>query len=200
MVTPLVASGHRVVMLDLPAHGDSDHGPAGPRHADGVQFGKAIDAVFCRFGPARAVVAHSMGTISTYLALRFGWLGTERLVFVAPMVEARPFIDLFQHTLGFGARARRAFDRDVADTVGVPLPDFDARVQAGHVAPHPTLVIADRDDRQAPYDAVVGFAEAVGARLVTTQGLGHRRILREPTVVSEVVDFVRSDVALSRSA
>ena len=30
MVPPLVEAGHRVVMFDAPAHGDSDHGPAGP--------------------------------------------------------------------------------------------------------------------------------------------------------------------------
>ena len=68
MVAPLVEAGHRVVMFDAPAHGDSDHGPAGPGRTNGVEFAKALDAVFCRFGPAEAVVAHSMGTISTYLA------------------------------------------------------------------------------------------------------------------------------------
>jgi pimeloyl-ACP methyl ester carboxylesterase len=133
MVSPLVETGHQVVMVDLPAHGDSDHGPAGPRRTHGVEFAKALDAVFCRFGPAEAVIAHSMGTITTYLAMRYGWLGAARLVLIAPMVEAQSLVDRFQRSLGFGARVRRAFDRAVDEFVGVPLEEFDARVQARHV-------------------------------------------------------------------
>ena len=101
-VEPLVATGHRVVLFDAPSHGDSDPGAAGPRRTHGVELGQALDAVFARFGPAEAVVAHSLGAVSTYLALRFGWLGTERLVLVAPMVDAESLFDQFQAALGFG--------------------------------------------------------------------------------------------------
>jgi pimeloyl-ACP methyl ester carboxylesterase len=128
LVEPLVEAGHRVVMFDAPAHGESDPGPAGPRRTNGVEFAKALDAVFCRFGPAEAVVAHSMGTISTYLAMRYGWLGAERLVFVAPMVEFGSLLEQFQQALGFGPRTRRVMERNVERFVGVPVSDFDARV------------------------------------------------------------------------
>ncbi|GEP34131.1 hypothetical protein NSZ01_18990 [Nocardioides szechwanensis] len=195
MVEPLLRSGRRVVMLDAPAHGDSDHGPAGPRRTNGLEFAKALDAVFCRFGPADAVVAHSLGTIATYLALRFGWLGTKRLVFIAPMVESQTLFDQFEGALGFGKRTRRAFDRSVLEWVGIPVAEFDARFQAAQVEPVPTLVITDRGDRQTPYDDVVDFAWSVQAPLVTTEGLGHRKILRDPDVVACVVDFVSGRAA-----
>ena len=190
MVEPLLESGHRVVMLDGPAHGDSDHGPAGPRRTNGLEFAKALDAVFCRFGPAEAVVAHSLGTIATYLALRFGWLGTRRLVAIAPLVESQSLFDQFQAALGFGERTRRAFDRAILDWVGIPVAEFDAHFQSAHIDPVPTLVITDRGDRQTPYDDVVAFAEAIGAPLVTTEGLGHRKILRDRDVIAHVVEFV----------
>ncbi|HEY0903359.1 MAG TPA: alpha/beta fold hydrolase [Marmoricola sp.] len=197
MVEPLVEAGHRVVMFDAPAHGESDHGPAGPRRTHGVEFAKALDAVFCRFGPAEAVVAHSMGTISTYLALRYGWLGARRLVLVAPMVEFNGLLDLFQDALGFGTRTRRSLERQVKELVGVPVRDFDARVQAEHVEPLPTLVVTDRGDRQTPYDAVVDFAARIDAPLVTTEGLGHRKILRDPAVIARIVDFVADEQELA---
>ena len=149
MVTPLVEAGHRVVMFDAPAHGDSDHGPAGPARTNGVEFAKALDAVFCRFGPAEAVVAHSMGTISTYLAIRYGWLGAERLVFIAPMVESESLFDQFQRALGFGPRVRAAFDRAVDEFIGVrvcrvrrPRPG-SARRAAAHAGDHRSRRPAD---------------------------------------------------------
>ena len=200
MVAPLLEAGHRVVMFDAPAHGDSDHGPAGPGQTNGVEFAKALDAVFCRFGPAEAVVAHSMGTISTYLAMRYGWLGAERLVFIAPMVESESLFDQFQRALGFGPRVRAAFDQAVDEFVGVTVREFDARVQARHVDALPTLVITDRGDRQTAYADVVDFAESIKAPLVTTEGLGHRKILRDPAVVERVVDFVSARDTLGRTA
>ena len=200
LVEPLVETGHRVVMFDAPNHGDSDHGPAGPRQSSGMEFARALDAVFCEFGPAEAVVAHSMGTISTYLALRHGWLGTECLVFIAPMVEFSSLLEQFQQALGFGPRTRRALDREVDAFVGLAVRDFDARTQAAHVERRPTLVITDRDDRQTPYADVVDFAETIGAPLITTEGLGHRKVLRDPEVVRTVVEFVTGASQTAASA
>ncbi len=190
-VQPLVRQGYRVVAFDAPSHGDSDPGPAGPRLSHGVEFGRALDAVFARFGPAEAVVAHSLGAISTYLTLRYGWLSTRRLVLVAPMVSAAPLFDQFQRVLGFGSRTRRAFDREVEALVGVPGDQFDAVEQAAYVDAVPTLVVHDRDDRQTSYAESERLVAALpDARLVTTAGLGHRRILKDPAVVGHVVDFL----------
>ncbi len=193
-VEPLVATGHRVVLFDGPAHGDSDPGPAGPRRTHGVELGRALDAVAARFGPAEAVVAHSLGTIATYLALRFGWLGTRRLVLVAPMVEAGSLFDGFQAALGFGERTRQAFDRAVDRLVGIPVADFDARVQAAYAGPIPTLVVHDVGDRQTAYAEARALVETLAdARLVATEGLGHRRVLRDPDVIARVTAFIRGE-------
>lgn len=191
-VEPLVATGHRVVLFDGPSHGNSDPGPAGARRTHGVELGRALDAVAARFGPAEAVVAHSLGTIATYLALRFGWLGARRLVLIAPMVEATSLFDGFQAALGFGERTRAAFDRAVDRLVGIPVAEFDARVQAAHAGPIPTLVVHDVGDRQTAYDDARDLAATLpDARFVTTEGLGHRRILRDPAVIAQVAAFIR---------
>ncbi len=193
-VEPLVAAGHRVVLFDAPSHGDSDPGRTGRNRTHGVEMGQALDAVVARFGPAHAVVAHSLGTISTFLTLRFGWLSTERLVLLAPMVEAASLFDFFQSTLGFGPRTRRAFDREVQSFVGVGVEEFDARVQAAHVDGVPTLVVHDRKDPQTPYGDAAALVDALpDAHLVTTTGLGHRRILRDPAVVERVLRFLLPD-------
>ena len=73
------------------------------------------------------------------------------------------------------------------------MAEFDARVQARHVDALPTLVITDRDDRQTAYADVVDFADSIGVPLVTTEGLGHRKILRDPDVVERVVEFVGAE-------
>ena len=84
--------------------------------------------------------------------------------------------------------------------MGIAVSGFDARVQAEYAGPVPTLVIADRDDRQTPYAGVEDFARSIRAPLLTTDGLGHRKILRDAAVVKAVVDFVREEQVLDATA
>jgi pimeloyl-ACP methyl ester carboxylesterase len=110
------------------------------------------------------------------------------------MVEATSLFDGFQAALGFGERTRRAFDRAVDDLVRIPVADFDARVQAAYAGTIPTLVVHDVGDRQTAYADARALAETLpDARLVTTEGLGHRRILRDPEVIAAVTAFIRGE-------
>ena len=188
-VEPLVAAGHTVVMYDAPSHGGSDPGPHG-RRTHGVEAAQALDEVSKKFGPARAVIAHSMGAIVTNLAINQGWLGAERLVLISPMANAVELFDGLQEAVGFGARTRRAFERATLDFTGLPVEDFDTARQASLHEPIETLAITDRQDPQASYSSVVRLVAQLGAPLVTTDGLGHNRILRDETVVREAVEFV----------
>jgi pimeloyl-ACP methyl ester carboxylesterase len=55
----------------------------------------------------------------------------------------------------------------------------------------PLLVIHDREDAEVPWQEGALIAQAwPDATLSTTSGLGHRRLLRDPGVVSEAVRFV----------
>lgn len=198
-VEPLVRRGHQVVLFDAPSHGDSDPGPSGPRSGNGVEFGKALDAVGARFGPARALVAHSMGAVSSLLTLKYGWLSTERLVLLAPMSRYVTQFDAFAGFLGIGPRTRRRVDAHVARRVGVPVEEFDVAVLAEQAGPIPTLVVHDRTDRQTSYvesaELVRGLPEA---SMITTHGLGHQRLLRDPQVIDAVSWFVDGSELTSR--
>ena len=189
-VQPLLDRGHRIVMFDGPAHGLSDPGPSAPT-TNGLEFGRALDAVGSRFGPARAVVAHSMGAAATVLTLKYGWLSTERLVLLAPMVRLSSSLDDYQRMVGLGSRGRRRMDREILRRVGLPVPEFDLSVLTEQVDPVPTLVVHDRRDRQTPYTESARLAEGMPqARFLGTEGLGHRRVLSDPAVTDAVVGFV----------
>lgn len=190
-VEPLVAAGHRVVLFDGPSHGDSGPGAHGPTRTHGLELAHALDAVVARFGPADTVIAHSLGAIATYLTQRLGRLAPRRVVLIAPMVESASLFDAFQAALGFGDRTRRAFDRHVDEFVGLSVAEFDARVQAAHVPAVPTLVVHDLTDRQTAYAEARTLVDTLPqARLLTTDALGHRRILGDRRVVREVLGFL----------
>ena len=196
LVGPLVAAGYRVVAFDGPSHGRSDPGPSGPGRSHAVEFANALAAVAGVHGPARAVVAHSMGAMATMVTLRLGLLSTERLVFVAPMHELRSYLDRFADALRLGRRARRRLDADLEARVGMAVEDFDLLGMAG-AATAPLLIVHDQGDRRLAWAESVALVERWPrtATLVSTTGLGHSRLLADPAVHQEIVDFVAGDRA-----
>lgn len=57
------------------------------------------------------------------------------------------------------------------------------------------LLFHDRDDAEVPWDNGASLARSwPGAVLVTTDGLGHHRIAREPSVVAAAVQFMAAGI------
>jgi len=186
---PLVASGFRVVTFDAPGHGASSG-----RRSSIVHFAAALTAVVRREGAPHAIVAHSLGAAATARAMAQG-LPAQRVVFLGPTGGPRDWAERFRGQLGLSlttmARLRLRSER----WLGASWDEFDvAWLAKGQRAP--LLLLHDRDDPEVPWSDGAGIAEAwPGARLVTTEGLGHRRILRDASVVSQAVEFVAAGLA-----
>jgi pimeloyl-ACP methyl ester carboxylesterase len=193
LVAPLVAAGYRVVAFDGLSHGESDPGPSGPSQATFLEFSDVLTAIAAAEGQPYAVVAHSGGAMGSAFAL-LGGLTVERMVFIAPMTEIIGYSRGFADRLGFGERIRARMLRRFEARLSLPMSTFDLaglRAIERRTTPPPLFVVHDRDDAETR----LPFSEELvrawpGARLVTTTGLGHRRILRAPEVVGRVVDFV----------
>lgn len=180
----LAAAGWRVVTPDLPAHGTTTG-----TTTTVFELSDALAAVLRRERPV-AVVAHSLGFPVLLHATRLA-LATPpaSIVAVAPGRRMRHTLQRFaersQLPPDLADELRRSMQRrfgaDIWDALDADrqLPDLSAQ----------GLVIHDADDA----DVAIADGEAVarqwpGATFVTTRGLGHRRILRDPGVRRCVVE------------
>ena len=192
-VAPLLATGHRVVAVDAPGHGESSPSRAGRGLATLPDFIDALTAAAERFGSARAVVAHSFGTSAAVLALLDG-LAAERLAVIAPMGDPIGFSHGFAALLGFGERIRTGFLAVLEKRVGKPMAAFDVPNRLASAGPGtlpPLFAIHDLGDREVPVRSGQDLVRRwPGAEFRTTTGLGHNRILVDPDVVAQVVGFV----------
>jgi pimeloyl-ACP methyl ester carboxylesterase len=192
LVTPLVANGHKVVTFDALSHGASDPGELGPRRTTIPEMARSLTAVVREHGRPHAVIAHSAGASSTFYALRDG-LRPARLVFLAPMAQPTELTMVFAATLGFGERIRTAMTRRIGEIAGAPWDDFDMPAMVARIAPPPLLTVHDPADRETRYADSVTLARAwPDAELVTVEGLGHWRILRDADTITRAVEFVTS--------
>lgn len=189
-VQPLVDAGHRVIAIDAPSHGDSSPGRLGRGKSTGAEFTEALIAAVGEHGKPAAVVGHSLGGAATAVAVLDG-LSAAKLVLIAPSAKLSTGLAALEDTLGFGPRTRTRLLAEMERLDGRPMADYDITGLAQRVELPPTLVVHDRKDKETPYDDAAELATTwPQAELVTTDGLGHQRILRDPAVIAMVVDYV----------
>ena len=189
-VAPLVAAGYRVVAPDAPSHGESGPGFLGPGRGAVMELIEALEATGRRFGPAAGVVAHSLGSTAAAEAIRSS-LHVERLVLVAPNHGFEDLVEQFATVLALRPRTADHLRGALTSSTGRPLRSFDLDVVGAAGGMPPTLVAHDRADRETPYRVAEAVVAAwPGARLVSTDGLGHQRILTDPGVVAAAVAHV----------
>jgi pimeloyl-ACP methyl ester carboxylesterase len=113
----------------------------------------------------------------------------ERVVLVAPMTSFTFAVNAFSRELGLSHPLKaRAIGEIVARFAGER--ELELVRCAGEMSA-PLLVLHDADDRRVP--AQLGRELAAvwpEARYFETRGLGHKRLLGSPEVVSRIVDFV----------
>ncbi len=184
----VAAAGLRPVLLELPAHGRS----AGTM-SNSPQFARAIAYAGARLAAdghaLRAAVAHSLGANALGLAAAQG-LAVERLVLLAPPASPREYTRYFAHTFGLSEATRSAMQRRFEAREGVLMQQLEPAAVGPRIA-QPTLIVHDRDDRVNRFADAEAYRDAIAhAQLVATEGLGHRRILKDEAVVHQVARFV----------
>lgn len=194
----LAASGYRVVLIDTPNHGDSGPGTLGSRHSLLPDFSLTLAAVIREFGPAYAVVGHSLGAACSAIVLLDG-VDAEKAVFIAPPIDPVAYTRILAAMLGFGERIRTRMVRIGERRAGIELAGFALenmlKARPGDPADlPPALVVHDTYDPVVP--VATGRTLAAnwpGSRIIETADLGHNKILRDEAVIAAVVEFIDDD-------
>ena len=179
--------GLHPVLVEMPAHGRSTGSVSNL-----PQFARAIEYVAARLqqeGHAlRTVVAHSLAANAAACAVSRG-VAAERLVLLAPPASPREYTRLFAQVFGLTEATRAALQRRIEAREGILMPQFEPDAVGPRIRV-PTLVVHDREDRVNLFADGTAYAHAIrGAQLVATQGLGHRKILKDAEVLGKVANF-----------
>ena len=184
-VFPLLQAGYRVIAYDQPAHGVSEGRLTGlPDFAD------VMAEVAAYHGGVRAVIGHSLGAAAAAVSLSSGKTSFAKVVLVSPPSDLEGYSRRFARWYWIPETVRNAMQKAIEERYGVRWEDLEVP----RVAPRMTaqaLVIHDRDDRMMPWAHGASVARHwPGARLLSTEGLGHRRILADERVTQAAAQFI----------
>lgn len=183
-VQPLVDAGYRVVTFDAPGHGASDGNRSSLPH-----FTWALRGVAGATAEPHAIIAHSLGCAATTLALKEG-LTANRLVFFAPPLDPVEYTARFGEIIGIDGEVLSRMRLRIEERFLRKWSDYSLAETAKEMTA-PLLIVHDREDRETYWSEGNALAQAwPGARLITTEGLGHRKILREPALIEQTVRFI----------
>jgi pimeloyl-ACP methyl ester carboxylesterase len=203
-VPKLVESGYQPIIFDHIGHGMSEG-----RQAALVDFWRGVDAVWDHMNGTGVNVAgligHSLGSAGIASALRrplsgVAHAGNPRAVLIAPPDSLIGYSRLFSRYLGIPERIRAAMQWRFEKRYGVDWQEFELpdSVQSINTA---ALFIHDRDDKETRFAGGLALARTwPDARLHATEGLGHRRILRDRAVIQCTLDFISDAVMFDRPA
>ena len=185
----LAQHGLRPVLIEMPAHGRSSGAVSSL-----PQFARAIDYAVGRLQQEGhrigVLAAHSLGANAAAYAASRG-LAVGKLVLIAPPASPRAYTKYFAKVFGLSEETRAGMQQRIEAREGVLMRQFEPPA-VGPRLRLPTLVVHDRDDGINRFADGQAYAHAVtGAELLATEGLGHRKILKDAEVIGKIVLFAR---------
>jgi len=187
-VAPLTQAGYRVITFDAPAHGASGASRFGEKQSTFFDFADAMMAIGRDVNVA-GVIAHSGGCTAVAWAIRSGWR-VPAAVFIAPMGSPIAYRTVFQSALGVSDDVMQRFSARTEERLQFKWEELEVPTVANVAETPRLLVVHDRDDRETSWNEGAAVAEAwPNAHLMTTSGLGHRKVLKDANVVTSVVEF-----------
>ena len=197
-VPALVGAGFQVWLFDHVGHGLSDG-----REAPITDFAKGIASVVRAAEEEGVTVAgligHSLGAVGVGIALRDELLTHEhlRVVQIAPPASLIRYSHFFALRFGLPESVRAAIQWRLEQKIGRSWQEFELPAAVAQLRSK-ALVIHDDKDREVAIEDGLAVARAwPDARFKRTEGLGHKKLLRDQQVIDAAVDFIADRAVFS---
>jgi len=187
-VQPLREAGYRIVAFDQPAHGESDR-----RMANILEIAPAMDLIARQEGPFEAVIAHSFGTlITSFVLVNRAFPHPTRLIYLGSFNRLLDSLPRFQMLAGLPDPIMDGLRDMIYTNFGKDVLDAIWNEKMTQSIDIPALMFHDTADNVTPVEDSRAIARTwKSARLIETQGLGHRGALQSADVHKQIVEFMK---------
>lgn len=181
----LLENGMMVIAFDAPAHGQS-----GGKRTYLLDNLKVTEHIATNYGPFEAAIGHSFGGI-TLLNVQAKEKFFEKIVTIGIEGSMNKIIDNFVKRIELSARVSEGIKKKIRNDY-----NKDAETISGnHAAKNidiPVFVLHDAKDRDVDVSSAFKLRQNLKQGFLTiTNGLGHRKILRDQQVINKIIAFIK---------
>lgn len=183
---PFIDAGYSVVTYDAPAHGKSE--------GNVTNYFELSDTVRSFLDPSRGfnlqgIIGYSIGASATINCISKDKPSVD-VVLIAPALKLKELLFCAFNHHGVPEVVYRSLISELEIDYGYDVhqdnPDVLARTITSKM-----LIVHDIDDRTIPYaDTKILSDNSNNIFLHTTEGLGHKRILRDSTVIEVITGYI----------
>ena len=160
-------------------------------------FTRNLVSIGTHFGPASAVVGHSLGGAAAVNAMARG-LRAERLILLAPAADMLEITHRFSRMIGLTTHLRARLVALFERRTSVSFEEQQGHKNVRAIG-RPVLVVHDLLDTDVPWEEGERYVRhASDGRLLSTAGLGHHRIVNDSQVIDACVRFLQGEVVGER--
>ena len=179
-------NGYDITAVDLPGHGRSSRS-----NTNLPEITDLLSEITKSRGPYDGIVCHSFGGVAVLNSVRRG-ASCEKLVLISPGIyEIKPMFKTFVGLFGLDEEyyADRLFG--LAESLYGTNPGNYGLERFSKQIDTETLIIHCEDDKEALKEIAITLnGDMKNSTLHLTEGLGHRRILRDEKVAEMVLNFL----------
>ena len=181
-----IDAGYAVIAYDAPAHGESD--------GQDTSYFELTDTVRAFLAPSlglniQGIIAHSLGASAVINCLAKEKPSVDTVV-IAPALKLRELVYNTFNRQGLPEIVYQTMISELEKHYGYNFYEDNPYTLLKKISSK-IFIVHDRDDPTTPYnDSKVISQELSHVDLLTTAGLGHKRILRDKTVVSDIQKYI----------
>jgi len=184
---PLQDEGFQVIAIDLPGHGDS------PRaRLNAAEAAEIIAYMELIHGPFTAIIGHSFGAFSTGLALsKYSELKDIPFISIGAPNKLKSILHSFSSKLRLSHLQEHYLLAKLETKYDINANEFQfSNFIKEHIGP--ILIMHDENDKQVPISTIAEIEkDNKSAQYIKTKKLGHNRILKDPNVINDIIDFIQ---------
>ena len=172
-----------IISFDAPGHGNSAKTTANMKH-----FIEAIFELDKKYNGFDIIVGHSLGGMSIINALG-RLLQTQKAVIIGSGNKTKDITEDFLQTIGMSKKLAPTLIALFEHKYQDKMQNYDVDVHAKKLN-IPVLIMHDLNDKDVPFTTSEAIHKNIpNSELILTQGLGHRKILGDETVIEKIIQF-----------
>ncbi len=181
-----INAGYAVIAYDAPAHGESD--------GQDTSYFELTDVVRSFLDPSlsldvQGIIAHSLGASAVINCLSKEKPSIDT-VLIAPALKLRELLFNTFDSQGLPRIVYQTMIGELEAHYGYNLNEDNPFTLLDNISSN-IFIVHDKDDSTTPYMDSKIIAEKLNhIELLTTEGLGHKKILRDKTVISTIQKYI----------